>query len=115
VLFPEANVLHHDLLADGPIEADLHLLHRVDTEFGDQELRAVLARFREPVLLVPALLLTRRVLARELLVRVLHRHATRAGWVRNVPALRALWEPTHRATEIAVGDGRAFLLRRVEA
>lgn len=109
-LFPEATVLRHDLRVDPPQEADLHVLHRVDTELGDADLRALLRRFREPVLLVPGQLLNLRLLAREAYVRLRHRHAARAGWVRTESAFRALWREGHRATDLVVGDSRAFLL-----
>lgn len=109
-LFPEAEVVSHDLGADGPVEADLHLLHRIDTEFSDDELRQVLSRFRGPVVLVPALLLGPRVLAQELYTRVFRRNAARAGWARNGAAFRALWGSDVKATKLEVGGDRAFLL-----
>ena len=111
-LFPEATVVRHDLVAEGPLAADLHLLHRIDTEFSNASLRAVLGRFSEPVLLVPALLLVPRVIARELYLRLARSRATRAGWVRTKSALRDLWAPTHTDTEVRVGDGIGFLLER---
>lgn len=107
-LFPEARVLCHDLLRQGPLPAELHLLHRVDTEFSDDELRIVLGRFREPVVLVPALVLDVRTLARELLVRV-RRRGTRAGWVRTEARLRELWAPA-RDEPIRLGDLGGYLL-----
>lgn len=107
-LFPEARVLRHDLLADGPLQGDLHLLYRVDTEFSDDELRTVLGRFVDPVVLVPALLLDARTLARELLVRV-RRRGTRAGWVRTEARLRELWAPAGAET-IRLGDLRGYLV-----
>ena len=44
-LFDEATVRTHDLLRDAPVRADVHLLHRIDTELTDDEFRAVLRGF----------------------------------------------------------------------
>lgn len=52
-LFPEADVRLRPL-TDGPVEADVHLMYRVDTELTDKAWRQVLARFAAvPVLFVP--------------------------------------------------------------
>lgn len=109
-LFPEADVIRHDLLRDDPLEADLHLLHRVDTELSDDEWRTVLPRFRAPALVVPAMLLTWRSVAKELALRVRPGRATRAGYVRTEDALRSLWRPSHRDERLPVGDLTGFLL-----
>ncbi len=47
-LMPDADVRLHDLSEDPPFQADLHLLHRVDTEFSDVQWRAILQRFAVP-------------------------------------------------------------------
>ena len=112
LLFPEARVLRHDLLESGPLAADVHLLYRIDTEFSDDDLRTVLARFREPVVLVPALLLNSRTLARELFVR-LRRRGTRAGWVRTEARLRELWAPAHDEP-IGLGGSRGYVILRAK-
>jgi hypothetical protein len=114
-LFPEARVVRHDLLADEPLDADFHLLHRVDTEFSDPQLRDVLARFQQPVLLVPGALLTWRLVLHELLVRLKRRRATRAGWLRSEAAFRPLWRGRFRARDVTVGSTRGFLLTKVGA
>jgi hypothetical protein len=111
-LFPEATIVRHDLAAEDALAADLHLFHRIDTEFSNAALRMVLGRFHDPVLLVPALLLTPRVAAREFYVRIARTRATRAGWVRTKSALRDIWAPTHTDTELRVGDSIGFLLER---
>lgn len=108
-LFAEATVVQHDLLTDPPLPADLHVLHRVDTEFSNVELAAILTRFEKPVLLVPAQLLTARQVARELLVRLRHPRAVKAGWLRSESAFRALW-PDRRVRDVRVGELPAFLL-----
>lgn len=112
-LFPEARVVHHDLVADEPLEADFHLLHRVDTEFSNEELREIVDRFQEPVLLVPGAFLTWRLLLRELSAR-LRPGATRAGWLRSEASFRNLW-PGFQTSEVTVGGARAFLLTRIGA
>ena len=110
-LFPEATVVRHDLRADGPLEADLHLMHRIDAELTADEWRRVLARYGEPILFVPALLLGWVTAAKEILRRVRKPRATRAGYFRTEDALRDLWEPTHTDERLPVGDLTGFLLR----
>jgi hypothetical protein len=109
-LFPGATVVEHDLRTDPPLRGDLHLLHRVDTEFSNGELTRILGGFREPVLLVPTILLDWRALAREALVHIRHPRATRAGWVRTEAAFRSLWAGRLDERVVSVGDTRAFLL-----
>ena len=111
-LFTEARVLVHDLAADPPPDADLHLMYRVDTELDAESWRRIFARYERPVLFVPALVLDLERLARELLRRVAKRGGSRAGWLRSRDALIDLWRPTHAHEEVSVGDMRGFLLRR---
>jgi len=111
-LFPEAGVVRHDLLADEPLDVDFHLLHRVDTEFPDPQLRDILARFQQPVLLVPSVLLTWRLVLHELLVRLRRPRATRAGWLRSEAAFLALWRDRFHARDVTVGSARGFLLTK---
>jgi hypothetical protein len=110
-LFPEADVRRHDLLVDPPVPADLHLLHRVDSELANRQWREVLARFREPILLVATELLEMDTLLSELVLRS-RRSATDAGYIRTEAALRSLWRRTHRDRSVSVGDRAAFLLLR---
>ena len=70
-LFPAAEVYRHDLLADPPLPADVHLFHRVDTELTDDEWREALRRFAgERVLVVATEVATSRRLVQELLLRL---------------------------------------------
>jgi hypothetical protein len=112
VLFPEAEVVRHDLRTGDPLPADLHLMHRVDSELSNDEWKAVLPRFREPILFVPAIVLTFSTVAREVGRRLMKPRATRAGWARNEAALRDLWRATHDDRRVSVGGGPAFLLTR---
>jgi hypothetical protein len=105
-LLPE--VVRHDLICDDPLAAELHLLHRLDTELSDAEWREVFPRFREPVLVVPSFLLTWPLVAKELLRRL--RGASPAGYGRNEAALRALWAPSHDDRRVEVAGDPAFLL-----
>jgi hypothetical protein len=114
-LFSEARVIQHDLVADDPLDADFHLLHRVDTEFTNPQLATILARFHRPVLFVPSVLLTWRLVLREGLLRLRRPRATRAGWLRSEAAFRALWDDGIRARDVTVGAARAFLLTRAGA
>ncbi|HEX6391349.1 MAG TPA: hypothetical protein VFZ89_17935, partial [Solirubrobacteraceae bacterium] len=112
-LFPEAGVRTHDLLRDPPLEADVHLLHRVDTELTDAEFRAVLRRFAgERLLVVATGVVSPLDVALTLLQRVRRRgHLTSAGWARNRAAFEALWAATHDATALTVHDLSAWDLR----
>lgn len=112
-LFPEATVRTHDLLCDAPLGADVHLLHRVDTELTDDEFRAVLRGFAgERVLVVATGVLSPLDIALTLLQRVRRRgHLTHAGWARNRAAFERLWGPTHDATALTVHDLSAWDLR----
>lgn len=111
-LFPEATVRTHDLLRDPPLEADAHLLHRVDTELTDEQFRAVLRRFAgRRVLVVATGVISPRDVALTLLQRLRRRNLTRAGWARNRAAFEALWRPTHDAAALTVHDLAAWDLR----
>jgi hypothetical protein len=111
-LFPEATVVVHDLVAEPPLEADFHLMHRLDTELDDHAWRAVLARFEQPVLFVPSLVLDVVTAAKAVARRVLWRRSTKAGWFRNEAALRSLWAESHWDRPVDVGGARGFRLTR---
>ena len=104
-LFPEARVECHDLLADAPLEADLHLFHRVDTEFTNDQWRSILARYAScRMLVVPGDVLDLRAAARALYRRARLRGGTHAGWLRTSAAFAALWETTHDAAPVRIHD-----------
>ncbi len=109
-LFPEASCVRHDLAADDPLPVDLHLMHRLDAELSDDEWPVVLARYREPVLFVPNLLLDVRSAAQEIARRLARRHLTDAGWFRSPAAMRRLWSGTHDDRAVRVGSQASFLL-----
>jgi hypothetical protein len=111
-LFPEAKVVRHDLRVEAPLQGDLHLLHRIDSELSNRDWPGVLGRFHEPVLLVPTVILGVGETAKALLRRIARPSATRAGCLRNEAALRALWAETHTASTVPVGGATAFLLAR---
>jgi hypothetical protein len=105
VLFPEADVRRHDLRHDPPLDANVHILHRVDSELSDPDWREMLARFESHRLLVLAteVASVQRVML-ELLFRVRRRQASRAGWLRTRGAFESLWHPTHDARHLKVAD-----------
>jgi hypothetical protein len=104
-LFPEAEVRQHDFLADPPLDAEVHLFHRVDTELSNQEWRGVFQRFEtERVFVVAAEVMDLRLACTEIRRRLVERRATRAGWLRNRSALERLWRHTHTAVPLAVAD-----------
>jgi hypothetical protein len=111
-LFPEPEVtIHlHDLLADPPLDADVHLLHRVDTELRTGQWRQVLRRFADArVVFVAAGMVDLRGALAELRKGLL-RGSTKAGWVRTRSALEALWSDTHDARVLALPDLPAWVL-----
>ncbi len=111
-LFPEAEVVEHDLRTDPPRDVDLHLMHRIDAELAGAGWKAVFPRYREPILLVPALLLTWVDAAKEVARRVRKPRSARAGYFRNEEALRDLWAETHEDEPLRIGELDAFLLTR---
>jgi hypothetical protein len=111
-IFPEAQVIRHDFSRELPLNAELHLMHRLETELSNEAWPGVIARFREPILFVPCVVLDLVSAARELGRRVRYRGLTRAGWFRNESALRALWSSTHDDRRTIVGDQIAFILTR---
>jgi hypothetical protein len=109
--FEGVDVRPHDLLTEPPVDAEIHLVHRIDTEFDNRQWRAILTRFAAvPVLLVAAETLDARALLNELRTRLTRRTATRAGWLRNRAAFRTLWRTTHSATPLRFADLDSWLL-----
>jgi hypothetical protein len=110
-LFPQAEVIRHDLLTEGPLNANLHLFHRIDTEFTNQQWQSILDRFRGHALLVVAteVINLRRALL-ELRRRRTYAHASRAGVIRNRAAFEALWRRTHRMRRLRFNDLEAWAL-----
>ena len=104
-LFPEAEVVRHDLLRDAPLDAEVHLFHRIDTELTDDQWHEVLGRFADKTILVVATeVATPRRLGQELLLRARSRHLTRAGWLRSRGSFEALWSETHEAEALRLHD-----------
>jgi hypothetical protein len=109
-LLPEVDVRRHDLRLDRPLDADVHLFFRIDTELDDSTFRDIFRRFGDvSVVVVATELLTLRAAARELYTR-LHKDATRAGVVRTRDAFEALWEATHAAHKLEIADLHGWLL-----
>jgi hypothetical protein len=104
-LFPEGEVVRHDLLRDAPLHAEVHLFHRIDTELTDDQWHGVLRRFADVTILVVATeVATPRRLGQELLLRARSRHLTRAGWLRTRGSFEALWRDTHDAVPLRLHD-----------
>lgn len=110
MLFPEAEVASHDLAIDGPLPADLHLMHRLDQELSSEKWRWVFERTHNPILFVPSTILSPFGAGKELLRRVRRPKATSAGWFRNEPALRSLWSPWFDDHSATIGGLRGFVL-----
>jgi hypothetical protein len=110
-LLPDADVRRHDLLEQPPLDAGLHLMHRIDTELSNAEWRAVFESFaRERILWVAAGLLGPRQLAVHLLPARGSRGGTRAGLLRTRGAFDSLWAATHRAHAVETIDLHARVL-----
>jgi hypothetical protein len=104
-LFPEVEVVLHNLLRDAPLDAEAHLFHRIDTELTDDQWHGVLRRFADVTILVVATeVATPRRLGQELLLRARSRHLTRAGWLRTRGSFEALWRDTHDAVPLRLHD-----------
>ena len=111
-LFPEADVRLHNLSTDRPLEADVHLFHRIDTEFTNREWHSIFCRFSgRTILMVATEQLGLRSLVRELLTRLSSKNATRAGLIRNRAAFEALWKETHESEPIRIGGLSGWALR----
>jgi hypothetical protein len=102
-------VIVHDIRVEEPLPADLHLIHRLDTELSNDEWPRTLARFAQPVIFIAGETLRPRAAARELVTRFRHPRATKAGWLRTEDALRALWRGSHD-DEPVEADLPAYLL-----
>jgi hypothetical protein len=109
-LFPEVEVVLRDLSRDGPLAADLHLVHRLDQELSHEDWRGVFARVQGPVIFVPSAVLGPIGTAKELVRRFRHPSATFAGWFRNEAALRDLWSPWFDDQPVTIGGLTGFLL-----
>jgi hypothetical protein len=109
-LFPEDCVVQHDLITDAPVPGDVHLFHRIDTEFSNAQWRALLSRFADQqiILMATETLSLRRTLIE--IVRALQPGTTAAGWVRNRAAFESLLGTTHDVAELPVGDLPTWLL-----
>jgi hypothetical protein len=96
--------------ADAPLEADLHMFHRIDTEFSNRQWRKVFERFAGlPVLIVAAGVVDVRGALAE--VRGgLRRGRSRAGWVRTAARMEAVWRRTHDGSPVDLGDLPAWRL-----
>ena len=110
--FSAAEVRLHDLLREGPLNADLHLFHRIDTEFTNAQWRELLGRFAAvPVLVLVSEIISVRGALIELRKRFGPGAVSRAGLVRNRPAFELLWKATHDAEHLRFGDLHAWMLR----
>ena len=109
-VFSEAECIRHDLLADPPVPADLHMFHRVDTEFTNRQWRRVFERFSGlPVLLVAAGVVDFGGALAELR-KGLRPGTSRAGWVRTRASMERLWRHSHHGAPVDVGDLPAWEL-----
>ena len=110
-VFPEVEVRQFDLLADPPLSADIHLFHRIDTEFDNATWRDVLRRFADQRILFAASDLIGHRRAREVRARQHNPDVTSAGWLRNRAAMHLLWRRTHSATHLRMHDLHAWDLQ----
>ena len=110
-LFPEVETIRHDLLAQPPLDAEIHLFHRIDTEFTNQQWRVIMSRFANERVLFAAseLIDLRRAIAAW---RRRHQHSTqtKAGLIRNRAAMESLWRRTHVASPLRFNDLHAWAL-----
>jgi hypothetical protein len=110
---PELHASRHDLRQDGPLDADLHLFHRIDIELSNRQWHEVFSRCGSAsILVVAAEVLDLRRLTVELVnrPRIWMVKASRAGFLRTRAALEALWLPTHHRLPLQVHDLSAWFL-----
>jgi hypothetical protein len=109
-IFPEIDARRHDLRSDGPLEADLHLFHRIDTELSNRQFAQVLCRFAHVPILVVATEVHDLASAWNEVRKGLLPGSSRAGWARNRQAFEALWRRTHDAQPLSFHDLDAWVL-----
>jgi hypothetical protein len=110
-LLPEAEVCAHDLLRDPPLAGDVHLFHRIDTEFDNRQWRDVYERFADrTIVMVATEVVSGSEIPHRLWTSFRHRGATRAGWSRTAAAFEALWRRTHRSTYVDLRDLEGWVL-----
>lgn len=108
-LFPAAEVVRHDLRVDGPLDAELHLFHRIDTEFTTREWRRIFRTFGDQrILFVPGGVETPFRMALHLVSAMRRQRQTRVGLMRTTAAIRALWTGTHGDQRIWLHDTEAW-------
>ena len=103
-LLPDVRVCYHDLRLHEPLEADVHLFHRIDTELSNREWREVFGRFRSAEILVVAA----KVLdARRLVIELVNRPRMR---LRRASSAGLLRYHTHVARRLRMHDLDAWAL-----
>lgn len=112
-LLTEVEIARHDLLADDPLDADIHLFHRIDTELSDDDWRAVFARFsaRRVLVLPGGVISSRQAVSRLTSIRRRRSATTRAGWLRTASRLEELWADTHAHERSRFADVDGWILR----
>ncbi len=123
-VFNEADdIILFDMLKDvwvDPQEKTLHLLHRVDTEFDDQEWQLIFERMYQQkvqsILFIPSQILTPFKIVRQqfknFYLKLFFRGATFAGYLRNDEQWRFLFSRFYRTVEIVkIGDLTGYLLK----
>jgi hypothetical protein len=113
-VFPEVEIRRHDFLTDPPLDADLHLFHRIDTELSNRQWHQVFETFRH----VPVLVVATEVATSERILAVLkalpgqrRRRSTHAGVIRNADAFESLWRKTHVGRRMTMNDLEAWELQ----
>jgi hypothetical protein len=110
-IFPEASVVRHDLLSDPPLDADLHLFHRIDTELTNKQWRGVLRRFAHvPVLVAATEIIGVDRALKAIAHRLRVRDLSRAGWLRTRSAFEAIYGTEHAITPLTLGDLEGWML-----
>jgi hypothetical protein len=110
-LMPDADVVHQDLFTDQPIDAQMSLFHRIDTEFTNDQWREIMRRFAaRRILFVATELIDWRRALTEWRRRREYASQTKAGLIRNRAAMESLWAHTHDATPLRFNDLHAWLL-----
>lgn len=98
-LLPQATVEQHDLLRGRPVDAELYVMHRIDTEFRRRQWRRILrAHRRAPIVFVAGGEFPDDVMKDRLRHwREWRERGVKAGYIRTRDSIEALWARSHRS------------------
>jgi hypothetical protein len=110
-LLPDQVVVLHDVLYDSPLDADLHLFHRLDVSLSRRQWRKVFRAFADQsILFVGEPIGPARAWKEMRMHRQRRANGVMAGWIRTRGAYESLWRATHCDEHRPLNDMDAWLL-----